>query len=261
MSTPGVARLRPAGPGTPPRAAAAAWRSTGRRIALAGVATLLAACGAPAGPATSYFPLEAGHRWTYDVRTEWDNNTVEREPRVITTEGRESLDSGTAWRRRSADGVDWYLRADASGIYRVAVKNDLSDTPTPDPQPRFVLKAPVVAGTTWQSSTTAYLLRRRADFPPEIRHTHPAVPMVYTIQAVDETVAVRAGRFERCVRVQGLGSVHLFADPVAGWRDVPLKTLEWYCPGPGLVKLTREETIGSPFLSGGVLTMELIEWE
>lgn len=223
-------------------------------------AMLLAACSGPAGPAASLFPLEAGHTWTYDVRTEWDNNIVEHEPRIITTEGRVDLEGGPAWRRRSADGVDWYLRSDATGTYRVAVKNDLAEEPTPDPQPRYVLKAPLAAGTTWQHPTTAYLLRRRADFPPEIRHSHPAVPMVYTIQAVGEAVSVRAGRYEGCVRVHGLAKVHLFADPVAGWRDVPLETTEWYCPGPGLVKLTRNETIGSTFLSGGVLTMELVDY-
>ena len=30
-----------------------------------------------------------------------------------------------AWRRRSADGVDWYLRSDDTGIFRVATKHDL----------------------------------------------------------------------------------------------------------------------------------------
>ena len=219
----------------------------------------LFACSGPA-PTTSYFPLDEGHRWHYDVRTEWENNTVEHEPRIITSEGKVSLESGMAWRRRSADGVDWYLRSDNTGTYRVALKNDLAEDPTADPQPRYVLKMPLVAGTTWQSTTTAYLLRRRADFPPEIRHSHPAVPMIYTLEAVDDQVAVPAGRFERCVRVQGLAAVRLFADPVAGWRDVPLKTTEWYCPGPGLVKLTREESVASAFLSGGVLTMELVAW-
>lgn len=228
---------------------------------LACAVVLLGGCGAPSGPAASYFPLDAGHRWTYDVRTEWDDNTVDHEPRVITTEGEVRLESGPAWRRRSADGVDWYLRADATGTYRVALKNDLAEEPTPDPQPRYVLKAPLAVGTQWQTTTTAYLLRRRADFPPEVRHTHPSVPMNYTIEAIDETVAVRAGRYERCVRVRGQGKVHLFADPVAGWRDVPLTTTEWYCPGPGLVKLTRDEAVASTFLSGGVLTMELLAWE
>jgi hypothetical protein len=66
------------------------------------------------------------------VRTEWENNTVEHEPRVLTTEGEDSLAlSGSAWRRRSADGVDWWLRVDDSGIYRVATKSDLDDEPRP----------------------------------------------------------------------------------------------------------------------------------
>ncbi len=232
----------------------------GSLVGLTAAAGLLAGCSGPA-PTASYFPLDEGHRWHYDVRTEWENNTVDHEPRIITTEGRTQLESGPAWRRRSADGVDWYLRSDDSGTYRVALKNDLTEEPTPDPQPRYVLKMPLAAGTTWQSTTTAYLLRRRADFPPEIRHSHPAVPMIYTIEAVDDKVAVRAGSFERCVRVRGLAALRLFADPVAGWRDVPLKTTEWYCPGPGLVKLTREEPIGSAFLAGGTLTMELVQWQ
>lgn len=239
--------------------ACSAWFGPCARLPLVALA-LLAACSGPA-PTTSYFPLDEGRRWHYDVRTEWENNVVEHEPRIITTEGKAALESGPAWRRRSADGVDWYLRSDDTGIYRVALKNDVSEEPTPDPQPRYVLKTPITAGTTWQSTTTAYLLRRRADFPPEIRHTHPAVPMIYTIQAVDEPVTVPAGHFERCVRVQGLAAMRLFADPVVGWRDVPLKTTEWYCPGPGLVKLVREEPIGSTFLTGGVLTMDLLEWK
>jgi hypothetical protein len=228
-------------------------------LMIGSVIVSIAGCSGP-GTTASYFPLDEGHRWHYDVRTEWDNHTIDHEPRIITTEGRVNLESGPAWRRRSADGVDWYLRSDNTGTYRVALKNDLTEEPTPDPQPRYVLKAPVANGTTWHSTTTAYLLRRRADFPPEIRHTHPEVQMVYTIEAVDEPVAVRAGRFERCVRVRGLAAIRLFADPVAGWRDVPLKTTEWYCPGPGLVKLTREEPVASAFLSGGTLTMELLEW-
>jgi hypothetical protein len=121
-----------------------------------------------------------------------------------------------------------------------------------------VLKAPITVGTTWRASTVAYLLQRRQEFPREIRHSHPAVPMTYTIEAVGEKVETRAGRFEGCVRVKGLAVLRLFADPVVGWRDMPLTTLEWYCPGVGLVKLERKEPAESTFLSGGRLTMELV---
>lgn len=230
-----------------------------RHAAMLVLAGLAGCSGAPAGDAL--FPLAPGHRWTYDVRTERGNLALEHETRVITTEGAAEIGGAPAWRRRSADGVEWFLRADASGIYRVASKSDLDAEPRPDAPGRYVLKAPVAVGTSWLAPTTAYLLRRVQEFPPEIRHAHPAVPMHYTIEALDAAVDTRAGHFEGCVRVRGAAVLKLFADPVAGWRDLPLTTTEWYCRGPGLVKLVREEPAQSSFLSGGTLTMELIEWQ
>jgi len=213
-------------------------------------------------PGTSYFPLEAGHRWVYDSITERENNTVEHEELVLTTLGEESLETGgKAWRRRSASGVDYWLRSDDTGIYRVASKNDLEAEPSPDKTPRPVLKMPLAAGTQWQAETTTYLLRRPAEFPPEIRHTHKPVPMVYRIEAVGEKLTTRAGTFTDCIRVRGSAVMHLFADPVNGFKDMPLTTLEWYCRGVGLVKVERREPAQSTFLAGGTLTLELIEWQ
>lgn len=231
----------------------------GAAAAIAALAAVLVGCRAGPEP-VSLFPLEPGQHWRYDVRTEWENLVVERELREIRTMGQAQIGDATAWRRRSADGVEWYLRADDSGVYRVATKTDLDAEPRPDAQRRYVLRAPVAVGTQWQASTTAYLLRRRADFPREIRHSHPEVIMHYVIESLDDVVDVRAGRYEGCVRVRGQAQLRLFADPVVGWRDMPLTTTEWYCRGPGLVKLVREEPAGATFLSGGTLTMELLQW-
>lgn len=222
---------------------------------------VVAGCGQPAPSATPLFPLEPGHQWRFDVRIDWEGGGLEHETRELSTEPPTEVAGQPAWRRRSADGVAWYLRHDATGIYRVAAKSDLQAEPTPDPAPRYVLKAPYTVGTGWQHPTAPYLLRRRADFPPEIRHTHPSVPMQYAIEAVGLSVDTRAGRFEGCLRVKGQATLRLFADPVSGWRDLPLTTTEWYCPGPGLVRLTREEPANSAFLKGGTLTMELLSWK
>lgn len=230
------------------------------RLALLTLAALAAACQAPP-PGSDLFPLESGHRWTYDVRSEWENQIVEHETQVMRTLPAEDFDGALSWRRRSDSGVDYWLRRDASGIFRVASKIDLEEDPRPDKERRYVLKAPIAVGTNWRAATTAYLLRRRNEFPREIRHSHPSVPMNYSIEAIDESVAVRAGRYGGCTRVKGVASVRLFADPVAGWRDMPLTTTEWYCPGVGLVKLVREEPAESTFLSGGKLTMELVDWQ
>jgi hypothetical protein len=221
----------------------------------------LAACGA-APPATGYFPLESGHRWTYDVKTEWGDNTVEHEALLLTTLGSDNaVEGGAAFRRRSDSGVDYWLRSDDTGIYRVASKSDLDAEPKLDAPRRYVLKAPLAAGSQWQASTTAYLLKRRAEFPRELRHTHPSISMTYTIETLGETVQTRAGAFNNCLRVKGTAALRVFADPVVGWRDMPLTTTEWYCDGVGLVRLVREEPANATFLTGGMLTMELVAWK
>lgn len=89
-------------------------------------------------PTASYFPLDAGHRWVYDVKTEWENEIVEHEPLVLSTLGRETVGEHATWRRRS----------DGTGIFRVASKSDLDAEPVPDPAPRYVLKMPLATGSS-----------------------------------------------------------------------------------------------------------------
>jgi hypothetical protein len=230
-----------------------------RRLALAAVLPLAACSGPP--PSASYFPLDAGHRWRYDVKTERENNVVEADTLEMSAHGRDDLDGAPAWRRRSDSGVEYWLRADDSGIYRVASKSDLDAEPKPDKPHRYVLKLPLAAGTEWQATTTAYVLERRAEFPREIRHTHAPVPMTYAIEAVGQKLETRAGTFDDCLRVKGRATMRLYADPVVGWRDLPITTTEWYCKGVGLARLVREEPAGSTFLTGGTLTMELTSWQ
>lgn len=217
-------------------------------------------------PGRDFFPLEAGHRWTYDVSSEWEGSPPERESLTLQALGEHSLEGfdgldGRAWQRHGDSGVDYWHRCDETGIYRVASKSEADPQPRPDAVRRYVLKAPFVVGTSWQASTTAYLLRRRNEFPPEIRHSHPAIPMTYTIEAVQQKVQTAAGSHEGCLRVRGQATVRLFADPVNGWQDLPLSTREWYCPGVGLVRLERSEPASSTFLVGGVMKMELVSWQ
>jgi hypothetical protein len=105
-------------------------RSDARAAAPALLATLLlAGCSRP-GPGASLFPLEPGRRWVYDVKNEWENNWSSTS-RVHHHRRRGPLAGGRAWRRRSADGVDWWLRVDDGGIYRVATKSDLDEARPP----------------------------------------------------------------------------------------------------------------------------------
>jgi hypothetical protein len=228
-------------------------------LAAVAAASALAACSTP--DAEPLFPLNAGQVWDYQLTTEIDGDAARREPFTLRSLAAAEFDGQPTARRRSSSGAEYWLRSDATGVYRVAARSELDQTPKPDAQRRYVLKKPYAPGTQWQAPTTAYLLARRSEFPREIRYTHPSIPMLYTIESVTERITTPAGQWEGCVRVKGVATVRLFADPTSGWRDLPLTTLEWYCPGVGLVRLERQEPVKSAFLSGGVVKMELLAWQ
>jgi len=211
----------------------------------------------------SWFPLEAGHRWNYTVTTRSGTDAPERESLTLRTLGSATLvlDDQPAWQRRSDSGVDYWLRADAAGIRRVASKSDMQAEPVADARDRYVLKAPYAVGTQWQAPTTAYLLMRTAEYPREIKHSHPSIPMSYEIEAVADAVQTPAGQFSPCLRVRGSAKVRIFVDAISGYSDQPLTTVEWYCRGVGLVKLERSEPSTSPMLVGGSRTLELESWK
>jgi hypothetical protein len=205
--------------------------------------------------------LAEGHRWTYQVSTEFENSKSERNTLVLRNVGSAELADGPAWQRQSDSGMNYWLRQDETGIYRVASRHALHAQYQTDTPVRYVLKAPLQVGTQWSASTTAYLLHRPNEFPREIRHTHPSVPMRYTLEALKQSVDTLAGRFDDCLLVKGVGVVRLFVDPVAGIKDMPLTSREWYCAGVGLVKLIREEPAVSTFLGGATMTLELSAWQ
>ncbi len=221
---------------------------------------VLTAC-AERAPDDALFPLAEGRRWIYDVKSVYnDGERSERDRLTLTNRGAERLGEATAWRRRSDSGIEYWLQSDASGIYRVASRSPVQRTPVPDEPRRYVLRAPYAVGTQWEALTTAYLLERRNELPHALRHFVKPFPMVYRIEAVDQKVQSAAGDFERCLRVAGRAEIRLYVDAMFQWRQIPLTTLEWYCPDVGLVKLERSEPSPTKFMVGGSMTMELASW-
>jgi hypothetical protein len=228
---------------------------------LAPALLLLAACGATPGD-DALFPLAEGRRWTYRVSTTIDEaDGAQRETLVLANRGSDTIDGAPSWRRRSDAGIEYWLRSDATGIYRIASRNPLEREPQLDKPRRYVLQKPYAVGTEWEAPTTAYVLARKNEVPREVRHFHKAFPMRYRIEAVAEKVETPAGQFEGCVRVSGRAEIRLYVDAMFQWRDIPLVTLEWYCPGVGLVRLERKEPTPTKFMVGGTVTMELMSWQ
>lgn len=235
----------------------ALWvRAVGAALALC----WLAACNPAADK--SFYPLTEGRSWTYRVTK---NLAEASEPDIhsmtFTMKGKQTLESGPAERRHSDEGGDYFLRSDEQGIYRVGSRNALDVEPKADNPPRFVLKEPYVVGTQWQASTVPYLLQRRNEVPKELRYTTRPIMMVYAIVALDQKVDTPAGQFEGCIKVLGEAKIRLYVDTAFNWREVPLFTSEWYCPGVGLVRMERLETSPSKFMRGGSIAMDLVSYK
>jgi hypothetical protein len=156
--------------------------------------------------------------------------------------------------------VDYWLRSDDTGIYRVASKNALESELKVDEAPRYVLRKPFVVGTHWDALTVAYIMEHRNETRKELRYTHKPFNMVYRIEALDQKVTTAAGNFEGCIKVTGEAQIKLFADDVFNFRAVPLFSHEWYCPKVGLVRMERVEASPSKFILGGNLLLDLTAW-
>lgn len=217
---------------------------------------LLGGCGGP--PASdSWFPLQPGQRQDFVVRYDTDDD---QDDEAITLQvlRRERLDEREVAVRRLSSGIEYYLVEDEQGIRRVATRADIDRDPTPDAEPRWVLKQPYQVGTEWTTPTVPYLIKRRNEYPRELKYSHSA-PMTWRIEAVDEVVQTAQGRFSPCLRVEGKAKVNLYTDGVNGFNDVPLVSREWYCKGQGLVKWERIERVPKGFLLGGSLVAELAD--
>ena len=210
----------------------------------------------------SFFPLNEGRTWTYRV-TKIIDEAAESDIDQISfaMKGPHKLESGPAERRHSDNGVDYFLRSDEQGIYRVGSRNTLDENPKSDNPPRFVLKKPYVIGTQWQAATVPYLLQRRNEVPKEVRYTSKPIMMVYAIVALDQKIETPAGQFEGCIKVMGEAKIKLYVDAQFSWREIPLFTSEWYCPDVGLVRVERVESSPSKFMRGGTQTLDLVAYK
>lgn len=230
------------------------------RLGLITAAGLLAGCGSEIPP-DDYFPLQEGVTWTYQVTEDLTDYQIEREF-SITNMGPADLggdyENEPVYLRRTSDGTDYYLLSDDSGIYRVAKRTLIEFDPRYEPAEVRVFPNPgdIDLGRVWSANTRAYALHSVASFAVDDPGDKD-IEMEYEISSIDASVTVPAGTFDKCIEVTGTAIFPLYADPRLGYQDVFLTQKEWYAPGVGLVKLTREEPLDLEIFKGGLITFEL----
>lgn len=216
-------------------------------------------------PEHEYFPLQAGVTWNYKVTEDLTDSRFER-VFSITNLGSANLggtyENEPVFQRRTSDGTDYFILSDDSGFYRIAKRTVVEIEPRYEPSEIRVFPSPgdLDLGRVWSSTTRAYALHSVATFAIEDPGGKD-IEMEYEITALDAEISVPAGTFENCVEITGTAVFPLYADPRIGYQDIYLTQKEWYAPGVGLVKLTREEPLDLEIFKGGSITFELTSLE
>lgn len=206
--------------------------------------TLLAGCNGPADP-DSLYPLTPGLTWHYRVTLQRAGEGAEQHDRTMTNVAREYFaGEDNIAIRRNEHGTRYYVARREDGLYRVAVKSVSKTVPIMDQPPVKILPLPAETGATWRQPAHTYMLDRAKTFISE--HTPDNTVMLdYRIEATDAEVRVPAGHYSGCVLVIGQTTFHLGSGVGFAPSDVPIVQKEWYCPGVGLVRLSRDERLTS----------------
>lgn len=224
-----------------------------RVAALCAAALLAAGC---AGD-VDYFPLEGGRTWEYRITLSVLGEL--REQRLVVVDfGAVAHADGNARLRAQNGRAALYRRAD-DGIFRLAERAARGARWREDEAGHLVLPLPAEVGRSWTLASRLRLIESRT-FAREDRLQPRRLPVAlrYTVTAVDDTVSVPAGTFERCLRVEAHGRATVPVDRANATAEVEVAHTDWYAAGVGLVKSRRRETSDSVFLHEGEYLQELL---
>lgn len=203
-----------------------------------------------------YFPLDEGKNWQYRVILH-DMDVEKKFKQYLVNKAPYEIDGRKVFIREINDGTQYLYESTEEGIRRIGVKRKLDINNVLEKEDFYAIKYPIEIGTSWEQETITGVLE--VVIAPFRRHyaLHTPVQMKYTIKSIDEIVKVPAGRFERCLKVSGLGTTRVEAEKTIGIIDITVESSDWYCPNVGLVKSQRDERTSSTVLVKGDFLMEL----
>lgn len=180
---------------------------------------------------TTYYPMDEGRTWNYRVSVSQDGESVSANAVVANLATADVLGRTGVPQRSELFGqtVVRYLTERSDGIVEYAQQS--GDTaPVAKDRPDYVLKIPIVPGTSWSSSWQSTTGGTPVDFPT-----------VKAISTIRETVIVPAGTFADCLRIRIAGKNELGLPK--GQTIIEVRGEEWYAPGVGFIKGTFRETV------------------
>lgn len=210
---------------------------------------------AESGPARNLFPTTPGLWWYYAT----DTKVLDEHRNQRLFIANVAFDGHTLLQRRQGVWDHLYAIGSTAVEHRAYLNRESGGREVREAE-AVLLPIPAAQGATWAFKSRLRLIETYA-FSIEERLTSRYVPveMEARIEANDDTVAVPAGRYAHCVRVNAIGKTQVPVDQGRRKVEVAVTQTEWYAPGVGLVKTRRVERANSPFLKDGEYLQELLE--
>ena len=220
----------------------------------------LAICTSCSNKEYSYFPLNSGLKWHYNVLLT-TRDGLKKQKYILHNIGSDKLNSEPVFLRKSLDGTTLYYSVLEKGIYYLGSSDSRILDPKFISNKQLVIPKPFTIDTKWEQLTTTKLLKKTG--PPQTTEFKiiAKVPLEIKIESLDDTVVVPAGQFDNCMRIKMTGSSYKNAGNYVGLTLVNVEQTNWYSPGVGLVKMERLETTQSAALDKGTLSIELTHFK
>jgi hypothetical protein len=208
----------------------------------------------------SYFPLNKGYKWQYDVALITRDGLLNQKY-IFNNLGQRELNGEPVYLRQSIDGSVSYYSATEEGTYYLGNIQNKSLPPEFQEYRQVILPKDISVGTEWEDTTITKLLKKTGPPQKTVFKIIAEVPLDVKVESLNETVTVPAGHFENCLKISMEGFVFKNAGNYVGLTMVSVEQTNWYAPGVGLVKLERLETTEKKALDKGTLLVELTNFK
>ncbi len=207
----------------------------------------------------SYFPLNKGVKWQYDVVLETQDGLLNQKY-IFKNLGEDELNGTPVYLRQSLDGSILYYENSDEGIYYLGNKDTQTINPEFHEDRQLILPSKLIVGTEWEDTTLTKLLKKTVPSQKSAFELIVEIPIEVKIESLNETVTVSAGRFYNCMKV----SMEGFDFKDLGNHGITMVSVEqtnWYALGVGLVKMERLETAKRKALGKATLLVELAKFD
>ncbi len=204
----------------------------------------------------SYFPLQPGKYWRYQMRYQTMDGKFKG---VYAVENLQpiSRNDELIYVRKLLDGSINYLKKTDEGIILTGWEKTTDLQTNNGELDKYILKFPLKEGNEWKEFRKTKALIKTG--PPQKTEFHIVgnIPVVTKIESMAEVVKVPAGTFDNCMKVVTKGDAFINAGNYVGMTLIKVLEINWYSPGIGLVKSQRVETTASKALNRGEILLEL----